>query len=57
MVKNETDDRDEPCGGHCSHPKHYHLVKLEGDESGARGCCKVDCPCMKFVPRPKPAQA
>jgi hypothetical protein len=47
--------KDELCGGECGHDKSYHVVKPIG--STDLGCCKVDCKCMKFVPRPKPAEA
>lgn len=51
-------DADLVCAGKCRHSKHYHLVKMEGDDSGARGCCKVDCACMEFVkPKDPPAPA
>lgn len=44
---------EEKCNGACTHAKSYHLVKVIGDPEGNLGCCKVDCACMKFVPKPE----
>jgi hypothetical protein len=45
----------EECAGQCKHSSTYHQAKWK-DEYGNYNyaCCRVDCPCMKYVPSGKP---